>query len=103
MMALYYEWFLDDFIMNWRRREFCLRENAMAQVKVFYEPETELLTVFWQSPRKEQICTELGDGVILIKDSTSGEPIGLEILSYRPGDNRFDAVSVELGQLSPVS
>jgi hypothetical protein len=27
----------------------------------------------------------------------------LEILSYRPGDNRFDAVSVELGQLSPVS
>jgi hypothetical protein len=71
----------------------------MAQVKVFYEPETELLTVFWQEPRKEQICTELGDGVILIKDSTSGEPIG----SYRPGDNRFDAVSVELGQLSPVS
>jgi len=26
----------------------------------------------------------------------------LEILSYRPGDNRFDAVSVELGQLNPV-
>lgn len=74
----------------------------MAQVKVFYEPETELLTVFWQSPRKEQISTELGDGVILIKDSTTGEPIGVEILSYHPGDNRFDAVSVELGQLSPV-
>ncbi|MCZ8066129.1 MAG: hypothetical protein ACK5QJ_19075 [Microcystis sp.] len=64
----------------------------MAQVKVFYEPETELLTVFWQSPRKEQICTELGDGVILIKDSTSGEPIGLEILSYRPGDNRYGLI-----------
>ncbi|MCG8361890.1 MAG: hypothetical protein MJA27_00995 [Pseudanabaenales cyanobacterium] len=74
----------------------------MAQVKVFYELETELLTVFWQSPRKEQISTELGDGVILIKDSTTGEPIGVEILSYHPGDNRFDTVSVELGQLSPV-
>ncbi len=74
----------------------------MAQIKVFYEPEMELLTVFWQSPRKDQISTELGDGVILIKDATSGEPIGLEILSYRPGDNRFDAVSVELGQLSSV-
>lgn len=72
----------------------------MAQIKVFYEPEMEVLTVFWQTPRKEQISTELGDGVILIKDSISGEPIGLEILSYRPGDNRFDAVSVELGQLS---
>lgn len=74
----------------------------MAQVKVFYEPETELLTVFWQLPRREQISTELGDGVILIKDSSTGEPIGVEILSYHPGDNRFDAVSVELGQLSPV-
>lgn len=74
----------------------------MAQIKVFYEPEMELLTVFWQSPRKAQISTELGDGVILIKDATSGEPIGLEILSYRPGDNRFDTVSVELGQLSSI-
>ena len=27
----------------------------MAQIKVFYEPETELLTVFWQLPRTEQI------------------------------------------------
>lgn len=74
----------------------------MAQVKVFYEPETELLTVFWQTPRKEQICTELGDGVILIKDSTTGEPIGLEILSYHPGDDRFNMVSFEIGRLSSV-
>jgi hypothetical protein len=74
----------------------------VAQVKVFYEPETELLTVFWQPPRKDQISTELGDGVILIKDSITGEPIGVEILSYHSDDNRFDTVSVELGQLSPV-
>lgn len=74
----------------------------MAQVKIFYEPETELLTVFWQAPRKEQISTELGDGVILIKDAITGEPIGLEILSYHPGDRRFDSVSVELGQFSWV-
>ncbi|MGB3238333.1 MAG: hypothetical protein WBB29_08555 [Geitlerinemataceae cyanobacterium] len=74
----------------------------MAQVKIFYEPETELLTVFWQTPRKEQISTELGDGIILIKDSTTGEPIGLEILSYHPGDKRLDSVSVQLGQFSGV-
>jgi hypothetical protein len=72
----------------------------MAQIKVFYEPEMELLTVFWQAPRQDQICTELGDGVILIKDSRSGEPIGLELLSYRPGDARFDTVSVEMGRLN---
>ncbi len=39
----------------------------MAQIKIYYEPEMELLTVFWQPPRKNQIATELGDGVILIK------------------------------------
>jgi hypothetical protein len=71
----------------------------MAQIKVYYEPETELLTIFWQSPRKNQICTELDHGVILIQDSTTDEPIGVEILSYRPGDNRLDSVSVEIGQM----
>lgn len=74
----------------------------MAQIKVFYEPETELLSVFWQVPRRNQIGTELGDGVILIKDGASGEPIGIEVLSYHPGDDRLDAVSVELGQMSPM-
>ncbi|MBF2029666.1 MAG: hypothetical protein IGS48_23400 [Oscillatoriales cyanobacterium C42_A2020_001] len=74
----------------------------MAQIKVFYDPETELLSVFWQVPRKSQIATELGDGVILIKDGVSGEPIGLEVLSYHPGDDRFDAVSVELGRVSSM-
>lgn len=74
----------------------------MAQIKVFYEPETGLLSVFWQVPRKSQIATELGNGVILIKDGVSGEPIGLEVLSYHPGDDRFDAVSVELGRVSSM-
>ncbi|MCY7389932.1 MAG: hypothetical protein LH647_00065 [Leptolyngbyaceae cyanobacterium CAN_BIN12] len=69
----------------------------MAQVKVFYEPEMELLTVFWQTPRQNQLCTELGNGVILIKDADSGGPIGMELLSYQPGDQRFDSVSVEIG------
>jgi hypothetical protein len=54
----------------------------MAQIKVYYEPETKLLTVFWQTPRKNQICTELDNGVILIKDSITNELIGVEILSY---------------------
>lgn len=72
----------------------------MAQIKVFYEPEMELLTVFWQPPRTNQICTKLGDGVILIKDANTSEPLGLELLSYHPGDSRFDTVSVEIGQSS---
>lgn len=70
----------------------------MAQVKIHYEPELQLLTVFWQPPRKQQIVTELGDGVLLIKDEKTGEPIGMELLSYKPNDDRFDSVSVEVGR-----
>jgi hypothetical protein len=55
----------------------------MTKIKIYYEPETELLTVFWKSPRKNQICTELDNGVILIKDSITDEPIGMEIVSYQ--------------------
>lgn len=75
----------------------------MAQIKIYYEPEMELLTVFWQPPRKNQIATELGDGVILIKDDTTGEPIGMEILAYHPNDNRLDTVSVEMGRLAEIA
>jgi len=70
----------------------------VAQVKIYYEPELELLTVFWQPPRKQQLVTELGDGVLLIKDEKTGEPIGMELLSYRPNRERFDSVSVEMGR-----
>ena len=68
--------------------------------KVYYEPETELLTIFWQTPRKNQICTELDNGIILIQDSITNEPIGVEILSYHLGDKRLDTVSIEMGQIS---
>lgn len=70
----------------------------MAQVKIYYEPDMELLTVFWQSPRKNQVATELGDGVVLLKDDQTGQPIGVELMSCRPGDARLDTVSVEIGR-----
>jgi hypothetical protein len=34
-----------------------------------------------------------------IKNSRSGEPIGIELLAYRPGDDRFDSVHVDVGGL----
>ncbi|MCT7954857.1 hypothetical protein [Laspinema palackyanum] len=74
----------------------------MVQIKVFYEPETELLTIFWQSPRPNQIATELGNDIILFKDGDTHEPIGIEVLSYRPGDDRISGISLELGQQNLV-
>ena len=70
----------------------------MANVKAFYDPNTEVLTIFWQEPRKAQFSEELGDGAILIRDEKTNEVIGVELLSYRPGDERLNAVSVEIGQ-----
>lgn len=74
----------------------------MAQIKVFYEPETELLSIFWQSPRLNQIATELENDIILFKDGDTNEPIGIEVLSYRPGDDRISGISLELGQQNLV-
>jgi hypothetical protein len=74
----------------------------MTQIKVFYEPETELLTIFWQSPRPNQIATELGNDIILFKDGDTNEPIGIEVLSYRHEDDRISGISLELGQQNLV-
>ncbi len=75
----------------------------MAQTKVFYEPETELLTIFWQSPCPNQIATELENDIILFKDGDTHEPIGIEVLSYHPGDDRISGISLELGQQNLVN
>lgn len=72
----------------------------MAEIKVFFEPETELMTIFWQNPRKNQICTEMDDGVILIKDSDTQEPIGIELLSYKPEDHRISGISLQIDKIS---
>jgi hypothetical protein len=69
----------------------------MAEVKIFFEPETDLLTISWESPRKNQICTETDDGIILIKDGVSLQPICIEILSYRPGDKRIEGITLSMG------
>ncbi len=75
---------------------------AQVTITIYYEPEMELLTVFWQSPRKNQIATELGDGIILFKDEDTGEPISMELLSYLPSDRRFNTLSVEVGKPATV-
>lgn len=72
----------------------------MAEIKVYYEQETELMTIFWRQPRKNQICSELDDGIILIKDSETNEPIGIELLSYKPEDNRIDGISLLIDKVS---
>ena len=47
----------------------------MAQVKVFYDPEGNTLTVWFGNPDDESVCEETGEGVIL-KKNKQGQIIG---------------------------
>lgn len=53
----------------------------MEQVKVFYDREGNTLTVWFDDPKKEYVCEETGDEVILMKDRT-GRVIGFEKLNF---------------------
>ena len=53
----------------------------MAEVKVFYDPTGNTLTVWFGNPQDEHVCEETGDEVILMKD-ISGRVIGFEKLNF---------------------
>jgi hypothetical protein len=68
----------------------------MAPLKIFYEPDTELLTLFWQAPSVEQLCQELEDDMVLIQDEATGQSLGLEMWAYQVGDRRLVTVDEEV-------
>lgn len=53
----------------------------MAQVKVFYDKTGNTLTVWFADPKKEYVCEEAGNEVILMKDK-EGLVIGFEKLNF---------------------
>ncbi len=53
----------------------------MAQVKVYYDPEGNTLTVWFGNPGDEYVAEETGDEIILMKDQ-NGNVIGFEKLNY---------------------
>ena len=55
----------------------------MAEIKVFYDPAGNTLTVWFGDPRAEHVCEETGEEVILMKDR-AGHVIGFEKLNFSP-------------------
>ncbi len=53
----------------------------MDKVRVYHDRAGNTVTVWFDEPRKEAICEEIGDDVILIKDQ-DGRVIGFERLNY---------------------
>ncbi len=56
----------------------------MAKIKVLHDVKGETLTIYFDEPSKDQVCEEVGGGVILIKNKTSNEIVGFEKLYYHP-------------------
>lgn len=74
------------------------QEYWSGQMKIFYESEAELLTIFWAEPRETQIAEELDNDGILLKDEVSGESLGLEFFCYRKGDRRLLEIQNEVNE-----
>lgn len=67
----------------------------MEQVKVYYDPIGNTLTVWFGNPSEEVIAEETGEEIILMKDK-AGKVIGFEKLNFTqlPGTVRvqFEAL-----------
>ena len=53
----------------------------MDQVKVYYDRTGNTLTVWFDNPEHEEICEEIGDEVILMKNK-AGRVIGFEKINF---------------------
>jgi hypothetical protein len=49
----------------------------MAQIKMIHDPIRETLTIYWDNSEHGEICEEIGQGIILIKDIL-GEVVGFD-------------------------
>jgi hypothetical protein len=53
----------------------------MEKVRVFFDREGNTLSVWFDDPKKEDVCEESADDVILVKDRR-GRVIGFERLNF---------------------
>ncbi len=67
------------------------------KLTVIHNKEMETLDIWFDDPKKEVICEEVGEGIILKKDKDN-KVIGLEVLYYSKEDVPFEfkALSAEV-------
>ncbi len=61
--------------------------KRVSQVKICHDSRGNTLNVWCDDPKKEHVCEEAGDEVVLIKDRR-GKVIGFEKLNFLPGNRR---------------
>jgi hypothetical protein len=63
------------------------------KIRVFYDREGNTLSVWFDNPKKEHICEESDDDMILVKDKC-GRIIGFERLNFLSAKQRDDGVNI---------
>ena len=65
----------------------------MDKLRVYFDREGNSLTVWFDDPKKEAICEEASDDVVLMKDRR-GRVIGFERLNYLSPQQRKSRASI---------
>ena len=65
----------------------------MDKLRVLYDREGNTLSVWFDDPKKEHICEESDDDLVLVKDRR-GKVIGFERLNYLSAKQRKEGMSI---------
>ena len=65
----------------------------MEKPRVYYDREGNTLSVWFDDPKKESLCEEADDDVVLVKDR-EGRVIGFERLNFLSAKQRKSGVNV---------
>jgi len=65
----------------------------MEKLRVYYDREGNTLSVWFDDPKKESVCEETDDDVVLVKDS-EGRVIGFERLNDLSAKQRKAGVNI---------
>ena len=67
----------------------------MARTRIYFDREGNTLSVGFDDPKKEHICEESGDDVVLVKDRR-GRAIGFERLNFLSPKQRKEGGGIPL-------
>jgi uncharacterized protein YuzE len=65
----------------------------MDKVRVYYDRTGNTLSVWFDDPKKESVCEEIADDVVLMKDRR-GRVIGFERLNYLSRKQRGQGANI---------
>jgi uncharacterized protein YuzE len=65
----------------------------MDKLRVYFDREGNTLTVWFDDPKKETVCEETADDVVLMKDRR-GRVIGFERLNYLSAKQRKSRANI---------